>query len=447
MTGELAIVLHTHMPYVVGHGTWPFGEEWLWEAIATSYLPLLDVLERAPFTFSITPVLCEQLVDDRVPGRFRSFLDAVRTETHRRDAATLREAGTGREELLPEIERSAADYRAAGERFDALGGDLLAAFAPYVSWTSSATHAILPLLVSDLGVEFQVATGVDSYRRRFGNYEGGFWLPECAYAPWLDRVLLESGVHHVCVDLTDVYGYGAPEQLRPLRTAEGLTLVPLDRSSFELAWSDRGYPGASEYRDHHALTTHHHRVWANDGSPYDRERALGRARSDAADFVTRVLERLERGARELGRTALCVCAFDTEFFGHWWFEGPAWLAAVAEEAERQGLTISQLDDALTRFEPVLAPPELPITSWGQPRDLTTWDGPRTRELAWRVRKAEQELLAHWPEVPERAVTELLALQASDWAFLVTRDTAGEYPQKRSEGHLRAFNEAISSVQE
>ena len=59
--GELAIVLHTHMPYVEGFGTWPFGEEWLWEAIATSYLPLLGVLGRAPLTLSVTPVLADQL--------------------------------------------------------------------------------------------------------------------------------------------------------------------------------------------------------------------------------------------------------------------------------------------------------------------------------------------------------------------------------------------------
>ena len=43
--GALAIVLHTHMPYVEGFGTWPFGEEWLWEAIAGSYLPLLELLD------------------------------------------------------------------------------------------------------------------------------------------------------------------------------------------------------------------------------------------------------------------------------------------------------------------------------------------------------------------------------------------------------------------
>ena len=44
--GELCILLHSHMPYVEGFGTWPFGEEWLLEAMAASYLPLLGVLER-----------------------------------------------------------------------------------------------------------------------------------------------------------------------------------------------------------------------------------------------------------------------------------------------------------------------------------------------------------------------------------------------------------------
>ena len=48
------------MPYVEGFGTWPFGEEWLWEAVACVYLPLLDMLDGAPVTLGLTPVLCDQ---------------------------------------------------------------------------------------------------------------------------------------------------------------------------------------------------------------------------------------------------------------------------------------------------------------------------------------------------------------------------------------------------
>jgi predicted glycosyl hydrolase (DUF1957 family) len=79
--GALAIVLHTHMPYVEGFGTWPFGEEWLWEAIATSYLPLLDVLDAAPgkVTVSMTPVLADQL---EAPGALERCL-AFRTARSR----------------------------------------------------------------------------------------------------------------------------------------------------------------------------------------------------------------------------------------------------------------------------------------------------------------------------------------------------------------------------
>src|SRR5882672_10054840 len=110
------------MPYVEGFGTWPFGEEWLWEAMATSYLPLLDVLarEEAAVTLSLTPVLCDQL---EAPG--------------------------------------------IAERFEAVGRDLLGALAPHAGWTSSATHAVLPLLATSAGVELQAATGIAAHRRRF----------------------------------------------------------------------------------------------------------------------------------------------------------------------------------------------------------------------------------------------------------------------------------------
>src|SRR5436190_2177453 len=95
LPGELAIVLHTHMPYVEGYGTWPFGEEWLWEAIATSYLPLLDVLETGgPVTLSVTPVLADQLEalrdDPAIADRFLGFLRDVRADTHARDVEGLR---------------------------------------------------------------------------------------------------------------------------------------------------------------------------------------------------------------------------------------------------------------------------------------------------------------------------------------------------------------------
>src|SRR5450631_3729656 len=183
--GALSIVLHTHMPYVEGYGTWPFGEEWLWEAIATSYLPLLDLLdEGAPITLSLTPVLCDQLEAPGIAERFERFIGEVRRETHLRDAAGLR--AVGQDALAAEIDRSWGDYAGALTSLRARGGDLLGSLARHAQWTSSATHSILPLLATDAGVRMQVHTGITSHRRRFGeHWRGGFWLPECAYAPWL----------------------------------------------------------------------------------------------------------------------------------------------------------------------------------------------------------------------------------------------------------------------
>ena len=163
--GALAIVLHTHMPYVEGFSTWPFGEEWLWEAIAGSYVPLLELLDGgAPLTLSLTPVLCDQLEAPGLTERFSAFVREVRRGTHERDAAGLR-AG-GHERLARELERSWGDYAGAAERLSRRGSDLLARLLAHAQWTSSATHAVLPLIATDAGLRLQVHSGVAAHRRR-----------------------------------------------------------------------------------------------------------------------------------------------------------------------------------------------------------------------------------------------------------------------------------------
>jgi 1,4-alpha-glucan branching enzyme len=448
--GALALVLHTHMPYVEGgaswprpadelnprgFGTWPFGEEWLWEAIATSYLPLLDVLARLPITLSLTPVLCDQLETAAGLERCIRFLTEVRPESHRGDIEQLRAQGL--DKLVPVLERSATDYAGAAERLEALPDGLLGALAPCARWTSAATHAVLPLLASDAAIAVQLGTGVASHRRRFGHWRGGLWLPECAYAPWLDPLLAEAGVRATCLELTGLLGLGNDANLRPLVTESGVVVWPLDRETISLVWHPRGYPAAGPYRDSHRLTANHHHAWRNDGDPYDYEAALTQARGDAEDFVARVRERVAAGG-------VCVCALDTELLGHWWHEGMAWLAAVADEAARQGLEIVALDEALERVEPEPMPAGVGGVSWGEAGDLRTWSGPSVADLVWRARTAELKLLrARRPDA--RALRELLALQASDWAFLTYRGLAGDYPRERLEAHARMLELALNAT--
>ena len=298
------------MPYVEGFGTWPFGEEWLWEALATCYLPLLELLERgAPLTVSLTPVLCDQLEAPGVGERFARFVSETRRYTHAEDAGGLR-AG-GHETLAREVERSWGDYERALESFERRGGGIVSAFAPYAQWTSAATHAVLPLLASEAGLRLQVHSGVESHRARFGagTWRGGFWLPECAHASHLEPALADAGVHAVCVELTGRFGLGAPAHLRPLVGESGVVLVPIDRATIARVWSDEGYPAHGRYRDYHHHTIHHHNPWANDGGAYDHQHALGLARAHAKDFVAgRPRAAAARRVGTAGRRPGCVRA-------------------------------------------------------------------------------------------------------------------------------------------
>jgi 1,4-alpha-glucan branching enzyme len=434
------------MPYVEGFGTWPFGEEWLWEAFAGSYLPLLDVLDAgAPLTLSLTPVLCDQLEVPGLAERFYRFVEDVRRETHAKDAAGLR-AG-GHERLAAEVERASGDYERAHASLRRRGGDLLAAFAPHAAWTSAATHAILPLLATGAGVREQVRSGVRSHQRRFGAaWRGGFWLPECAFEQGLEPVLREAGVRAVCIELTGRLGLGSAGQLRPLLGESGLVLVPVDRETMSLVWSDSGYPAAGAYRDYHHHTVHHHTPWSNDGEPYDHAAALALAGKHAADFVARTRERLERDGDGAPGGGLAVCALDTELLGHWWYEGIAWLEAVVRECGEQGLELMRLDDALERFQPAAAPAGLdwPASTWGAGGDLSTWSGPQVGAHAFAARAAELDVLAAGDRAGLAAIRELMALQASDWAFMVTRGMAVPYALERIDAHGRGLRDALAA---
>jgi len=403
--------------------------------VATSYVPLLDVLGRAPITLSLTPVLCDQLEAAGATERCLQFMDETIPESHERDIRPLRAAGE--DALADELERSVAEYAAGARRLRELPGGLLGALGRNADWTSAATHPVLPLIASDTAIAVQVQTGIASHRRRFGDWAGGLWLPECAHATWLHPLLEEAGVRATCVELTSLFGLGDQRHLRPLATDDGPVLWPIDRETMSLVWSQHGYPAAPAYRDYHRLTDWYHRAWCNSGAVYDPVAAAALVRDHARDFVLRVRARLRDGG-------VCVCALDTELLGHWWYEGVRWLDAVIDEAAVQGLAMATLDDALERHSPVQAPADLPVSSWGEGGDLRTWSGPAVAELAWQARTAELKLLAQAGKPSDRALRELLALQASDWAFLVDRALAGDYPRERAAAHVAALDRALSA---
>jgi 1,4-alpha-glucan branching enzyme len=441
--GALALLLHSHMPYVEGFGTWPFGEEWLWEAVASVYLPLLDVIDGAPVTVDLTPVLCDQLEAMRgEPGeRYARHLGEISAVIHAEDSAGL--ARGGEPKLAAELRRAGGDYVFAAREFERRGRDLTAAFRSLDRvelWTSDATHAVLPLLATDAGRRLQLATGIASHQRRFGEWSGGFWLPECAYEPGLERDLADHGVRAFCVDQSAVPGF---DHLRPVATEAGPLAVPIDWKTIELVWNESaGYPADGAYRDYHRRTQHDLKPWNNSGRAYDHDAAMARARRHARDFVARAAARLAGGG-------LLCCALDTELLGHWWYEGQDWLAALLEEAPQAGLDLVTVSEGLERVEPQRV--DLTASTWGSGKDLSTWDSPRVRELPLAARSAELRTVAAAARSTEpraaleRAARELLALQSSDWAFMVTRALAGDYPHKRMEHHGAELEAALRAL--
>ena len=299
------------MPYVEGFGTWPFGEEWLWEAIVGSYLPLLDLLdEGAPLTLSLTPVLCDQL---EAPGVAERFAELRRRRSPRDPRARRRRAARGRatsssraSSSAPGRLRARAREPARARRRPARG-----ARARTRSGRPRRRHAILPLLASDAGVRLQVQSGVELAPPALrASWRGGFWLPECAYAPWLEQ---------------RARGRRRARRLRradePARARRARAPAPArqrlgrraraDRPRHDLARVERARATRPHgaYRDYHHHTVHHHNPWNNAGEAYDARRgarARARPRRRFRRAHARAAARGRRGRRAAPAGSSCA---------------------------------------------------------------------------------------------------------------------------------------------
>ncbi len=442
-TGDLAIVLHSHMPYVEGFGTYPFGEEWLFDAVIRSYLPVLEVARD--LTLTVTPVLADQLEDSGAAERLRRFLVDWRIGAAEADMDDVpvecRDACAG--EL--------ARYRRALELLDAADGDPLRPFRDAAAdgrvalSASAATHAVLPLLATRAGQRLQLDAGIRSHRRRFG-WDGGFWLPECAYAPGMEARLAEHGVGWFCVDQSGRWP-DPLDALAPIATAAGPVALPIDWAAIQWLWSLDGYPSDPAHAQFAGKSLRGVRLWKVGGGAYDPAAGEATARRQAGEFLASAAGRLREYSSRRGRRGLLVFAIDTELLGHWWSEGAIWLDEVLSGAAAAGVRLLTVPQALAEHEPVERP--LTASTWGEDKDLGTWDSPEVADLASGARRLELRLLralAGGLRGPAalRAARELLAVQASDWAFLDKRGQAGDYPFRRVTDHAQALLEAIDS---
>jgi 1,4-alpha-glucan branching enzyme len=234
--GSLCIVLHGHLPYVLNHGVYPHGENWLYEAAAETYLPILDMVgavallkQRAAMTIGLTPVLLEQLAHKRFKEGFVTYLNE-RIDRAKQD----RREFEGRNELhFVHLAKRWEDWYAEKlEHFERIGRDIPSEFAQRLReqhiqiLTSNATHCYMPLVLNDQMLAAQMTVGTRTSEKHLGTRLRGMWLPECAYRPhwghWMPSVLYdnprdrrgveefigEAGVTHFFVDTHLITGGG-----------------------------------------------------------------------------------------------------------------------------------------------------------------------------------------------------------------------------------------------
>lgn len=452
--GTFALVLHSHLPWLAHHGRWPVGEEWLYQSWAHSYLPLARVLRRLAdegrtdlLTLGVTPVLAAQLDDPHTLRGVHDWLGDWQLRSHQAGGDLRAHEHQQSAEALGDFEshwchggspvlRGLADSGAV----ELLGGPL--------------AHPFQPLLDPRLRA-FSLAQGLRDGEMRWGARPQGIWAPECAYAPGMEQGYAEAGVQRFLVDGPALHG--RTSAARPVGGTDVLAFGRDLEVSYRV-WSPKaGYPGAAEYRDFHTydhatglkpsrVTGRH--VAPHEKAPYDPALAARAVARDAADFVAVVRRRLEDLARTDGRPGLVVAAYDTELFGHWWHEGPAWLEAVLRLLPEAGVRVSTLRGA-TEAGHVGPSVELGASSWGSGKDWRVWEGEAVRDLVdlnaevVRVALGAVDVLtkeAGRNPVADQLLREALLAVSSDWAFMVTKDSAADYARTRARTHAHAVFE-------
>ncbi|HVL91128.1 MAG TPA: 1,4-alpha-glucan branching protein, partial [Actinomycetota bacterium] len=426
---RLALVLHSHVPYVRRNGVWPAGEDMFHQVASESYLPLLGVLERladrgmhSALTIGITPVLAHQMQDAHMLRELEAYLARI-------ELRALRQVANYRLIHEREVKDLAAVYARAGRdaaaRLARCGDGMARAFAAFARdglieiLGGPATHPLLPLLSSEITRRLQMTVGAAEHERVFGGRASGAWIPECAVAPGVETCLAAANVAYSVVD--PAAAGGAAEPVRAADTE--VLLVPRDRVLTDLVWAMDGYPSGEWYRDFgHHDTVGGFKNWRvtapgatlGDKQPYEPAAARRAATEDARHFVAAV----ERRFDETGRSDLVV-AFDTELFGHWWFEGPVWLeevlSALAVHPSVVPATLGEI--AASHAGAARAAPA--ASSWGAGSDFRNWQSGRTDTLFERARDAEARaipLLGRIGPVRDQMVRELLLLQSSDWPY-------------------------------
>ncbi len=455
ITGNVAIVLNAHFPYVRRAGRWPHGEEALHGVIAESYVPLLAMLYDlrnsgpvVPLTVSISPVLLEQLADPVINKHMLFWLAEYRGRVEG-DLARFEAEGNGHGAYLARFYGDWLDH--VGHSFvQRFGRNLVAATRGLLRETGDvllapATYAYLPHL-SPIELRAQLEVGAMTVLRHLGKRPNGLWLPAGGMPADGLGIAEELGLS---------YAVGSAHPITSRTAGASLPLLHPDRTLVEhVVALGMGYPGDSMYRDFYR----HHpesgiQYWRVTGLEvqqevkawYDPYVAFGRVEEHAAHFVRAVRERLHAVVPQASPGV--VVAFDVDLFGHWWFEGVRWLQHVL-------VGLRDADDVQLTTATGLQP-SVPFADADPGEAHPIFDGPIVTNLRQRLAHAGATLTQIAQQNPSaegfveallgQATRELLLAQSSDWPTLIATGMARGYAEHRFDEHLSRFEQLIRYV--
>lgn len=491
MTPALVLVLHAHLPFVRHPEHEVFYEEnWFYDAITETYVPLIWALteayeagHRPRITMSLTPPLLSMMSDPLLMKRYKRFLDnrltLIQKEIKRSKSSLSVEEG---QLALFYAERYLKIRDCVFETYD---GQLVEAFKELADKgvleliTCGATHGFLPLMRDHPGsVRAQLEVGVRTHQRILGRRPRGIWLPECAFFPGLDKELTRLGLEFFFVDshaLVNAEPYPRYDVYAPVVTPHGAVAFARDPLSSSQVWSsESGYPGNPLYREfyrdlgwdreHDYIKDHilpdgarvntglkYRRVTGSTNRKefYDPLHAQIKVVDHAQHFVGTRVDHAQRLQQRFRRRVVVTAPFDAELFGHWWFEGPLFLQQVFREITRregeiEACTAAEIVDSRDHFQEVMPS----ASSWGAGGYHSVWLNPENEKLLLHYEEIHRRMARLAMLAPtlsglrlraaRQAAREALLAFASDWAFLITKDTAGDFARRQVATHIRDF---------
>jgi 1,4-alpha-glucan branching enzyme len=486
--GYLMMVLHAHLPYVRHPEHDEFLEEdWFYEAITETYIPLIDMCERLVndnvhfrLTMSITPPLLTMFADPLLQERYLSHINKL---------IELAEKEVERTRWQSEFNGTAKMYlhrfRHARWLFEEkYHRNLTSAFRKFQDLgyleiiTCGATHGYLPLMVNRIAQRAQISVAAQTHERCLGVRPRGIWLPECGFEPGVDELLRDEGIRFFYTDSHGIF-HGTPRPkygiYAPVYTRSGTAVFGRDVESSKQVWSSKeGYPGDCDYREFYRDIGYdleyeyirpyihgdgfriptgikYYRITGEgcDKAPYNSAAAREKTAAHAGNFLFNRQKQMESLKGLMGKNPLIVSPYDAELYGHWWYEGPEFLEFLFRKLHFDQDEIR----AVTAPEYLSENPKLQVvkpsvSSWGYKGYHEQWLDTSNDWIYRHLHKAAERMIEladifSEPTTIERrglnqAARELLLAQSSDWAFIMKTGTMVEYAIKRTQGHIGRF---------